>query len=202
MPLTRQPASERMRKVAIGSVNKSKVRGVKRAWELMGPASFVAARVPAPYAQPLSWTETLEGALARAEKALEMVSDADYGVGVEAGLVPLPVPSGYVDVQAAVVLDKRGRVSVGLSSGFEIPYVFLPKVASGLELGVVAESWWGRPLGEEEGVIGVLTKGMVTREDLTFQAVVMALVPWVNPSLYGRLVDLDKFRELLRDSLP
>lgn len=196
------PREAAARKVAIGSANKSKVNGVKRAWSLMGSATFVSTRVHGPVPQPLSWTETLVGALYRAERALELVTGADYAVGVEAGLVPVPVPSGYVDVQAAVIIDKRGHVSVGLSSAFEIPYVFLPKVSKGIELGSAAEAWWGRDLGEEQGVIGELTRGMVTREDLTFQAVAMALVPWVNPSLYGRLSTIDKFKRLLEDSLP
>ncbi len=43
-----------------------------------------------------------------------------------------------------------------------------------------------KDIGEKGGLIKILTKGVVTREHLTRDAVLMALIPWVNEELYKR----------------
>jgi non-canonical (house-cleaning) NTP pyrophosphatase len=40
-------------------------------------------------------------------------------------------------------------------------------------------------VGEAEGLVGLLTGGKVTREELTRLAVMMALVPFLNRSLWA-----------------
>jgi len=42
-----------------------------------------------------------------------------------------------------------------------------------------------KDIGEYGGFIKILSNGKVLREDLTFNAVVMALIPRLNPELYN-----------------
>ena len=40
-------------------------------------------------------------------------------------------------------------------------------------------------VGDKGGIIHYLTKGAMTRTDLTEQCVMTALVPWLNKRIYG-----------------
>ena len=193
--------SKHMQVIAVGTTNESKLIGVSRAWHLYASARIVAVDVKTsiPY-QPLSWYHTFKGSVERARRAFESVDNADYGVGVEAGLLPSPMPSGYMEVQVAVIIDSDYNVSVGMSSAFEIPYIMLKDVLGGKELGVVAENFFPRKnIREKQGVIGLLTSGVITRADLSYQAVLNALLPRINQKQYGPLLKLGAYIEKLEE---
>ncbi len=184
--------------VAVGSTNPVKVNAVRRAFRLLcnpdvRPAS-VESGVPA---QPLGFRELVLGAFNRACNALKAVEAADYGVGVEAGLVDTGVE--HIETQAAVVIDRRGYVTIGFSQGFPLPADWAEKVKQRVELGEIAAAATGRSdIGERLGLVGYLTYGMVTRTDLTFSATVMALIPRLNPELYHRLPTAEEVQQRLR----
>ncbi len=195
-------SEERVDIVVVGSRNKSKLIGVKRAWALYSKAKILSVEVESGASpQPRGWAETAYGALVRAERAINSVAEADYGVGVESGLVPGPFPSGYINVQVAVIIDKRRMVSVGVSSGFEIPYTIMPRVVRGEELGYVVEKRLKRRIRSNLGLVGVLSRGLVTRADLTFQAVLNALLPRMNMNLYSRLYRLEDYRRIVEEQI-
>jgi len=59
----------------------------------------------------------------------------------------------------------------------------------GLELGQADDQVFGRQQsGRGSGTVGVLTNNLVTRTLYYEHAVVMALVPFMNPSLYPEYV--------------
>lgn len=183
-----------METVAVGSGNVVKVRAVEKAWILKASARVEGFRVESGVSrQPIGVSEILRGALNRARGALRM-SGYDYGVGIEAGLLPFPSSSGYIDVQVAVILGPGGRASLGLSPGFELPRAWVDEILMrGRELEEVATRSLGVDrIGEKIGVIGRLTMGAVTRTDLTYQAVVMALLPWINPEIYGPPISVEE----------
>ena len=189
--------------VVVGSTNKSKLLGVKRAWRLFEDAEVIGVEVEkAVSPQPVGWREVFYGSLQRALKASDIVKNAKYYVGVEAGLVPAPMPSGLMEIQVAVVVDRRGRVSVGTSSGFEIPYKMIDEVLSLRELGDVAsEVLRRREIKEKLGIIGYLTRGIVTRVDLTFQATLNALLPRINARAYSKLYTVEEYERVLKEML-
>lgn len=173
-------------RVAVGSKNPVKLRGVERAFkELIGPAEVIGVEVdPGVSKQPVGLDEIVLGALNRAREALRKTA-SDCGVGVEAGYFRLHDYS--IEIQAAAVVDSSGRVGVGFSPGFPLP----PKLVEAIERGEVSELeeavdrlFGTRKIGEAGGLVSLLTRGKVTREELTYFAVVMALIPFVNERLW------------------
>lgn len=173
-------------KVVVGSTNPVKVNAVRRAFRLLCDPVIRGARITSGVpAQPIGLREILLGALNRSIHALE-AEEADYGVGIEAGA--LVTDAGPVELQAAAVTDRSGRVSIGLSQGFLLPLSWLNELLDRVELEAIVAKTTGREeIGEKLGFIGYLTYGLVTRTELSYSAVLMALVPRLNPDLYSEL---------------
>ncbi len=170
----------------VGSLNPVKVNAVRRAFRLLCDpvvrGAKVASGVPA---QPIGLREILLGALNRATQALE-AEGADYGVGIEAGTIV--TEAGPIEIQVAAISDRSGRVSIGFSQGFMLPLHWLDELLNRVELEeIVTKTIGRRDIGEKLGFIGYLTYGLITRTELSYNAVLMALVPRLNPNLYPRL---------------
>ena len=172
--------------VAVGTKNPAKVEGIRLAFaqhfqpiELRPVDSSEVARL-----QPVGLDQMVEGAVARAKHALSKAG-GDFGVGVEAGI--FLIGESYFDHQQAAVVDPRGAVSLGHSAGFPLPREAMDRmIKEGKELEQFAEALSGvSEIGDKGGLIHYLTKGKMTRTDLTFQCVTSALVPWLHRDLYG-----------------
>lgn len=175
-------------RVCVGSLNRSKVEGVRKAFEsLVGPCEVVAVKVSTSLPpQPLGLAVAVEGARRRARSALARGCGCSYGVGVEAGL--FVVSEDFFDVQVACVATADGSEFIGFSPSFAIPRSFAKLIVTGeaQELEEVVDRYFGtRDIGSAGGFIKLLTRSKVTREDLTYYAVAMALVPLVNAKLYA-----------------
>lgn len=171
--------------VAVGTKNPAKIEGVKRAFskyfpdlELRPVDSSSVAR-----AQPKGLEEMTSGATARARFALSKAG-GDFGVGVEAGI--FTIGDVYFDNQVGAVADASGRVSLGHSTGYMLPREAMEELfKDGRELERWAEEVSGiSEVGDKGGLINHLTKGRMTRTDLTEQCVVSALIPWLHRDLY------------------
>lgn len=174
-------------RVAVGSDNPVKVEAVGvAARRLFGEADVrgfaVESGVPA---QPFD-AQTWEGARTRARLAAQRWPEADYGVGVEAGLVETPPAGGPMDVQACVVVDRAGRFTYGHGPGFAYPGHLVGRLRTGETVGDVMREVSGiEGIGQKEGAVGFLSRGHVTRVQLTEPAVLMAFLPRLRPELYG-----------------
>ncbi len=136
--------------------------------------------------QPRNTKETLCCALERVRIAsIAASTNYDFIVSVEAGLFTLPSDI-FLEGQVAVIADRKGRLVLGTSPLFPIPLPWIEAILDrGRELEEVAsEAVKLKALGESIGVIGVLSRGAVTRQDLTLMAVMHALLPLLNPILY------------------
>ncbi len=180
-------------RVAVGTSNQLKLRAVARAFTLLcNPVDALMVSVGGPTPQPVGLESVVRGAVVRARKALEEAG-GDYGGGVGAG--PFTLGRLAIELQAAAVVDRQRRVSLGLSQAFMVPSAWAGSVLKGVELGSIAEERTGRRgIGRTHGVIAYLTSGLVSRGDLTYEATLMALVPRLNPELY----ELPAADELLR----
>lgn len=170
----------------MGTKNPSKIEGVRRGFskyfdrfEVRPVDSSSVAK-----AQPKGLEEMTSGAKARAEFALSK-EGGDFGVGVEAGI--FTIGEVYFDNQVAAVADPSGRVSLGHSAGYTLPHEAMEQLfRDGRELERWAEEISGiREVGDKGGLISHLTKGRMTRTDLTEQCVIAALIPWLHRDVYG-----------------
>lgn len=172
--------------VAVGSKNPAKLNGVRRAFARyyrnarLRPVDSSSVAKP----QPMGLEEMTQGAAARARFALS-TAGGDFGVGVEAGI--FTIAGIYFDNQVAAIADGSGKVSFGHSAGYMLPREDMETMfREGKELERWAESVSGiKEVGDKGGLIRYLTKGRMTRADLTEQCVVTALIPWLHRGVYG-----------------
>ncbi|HEX2021601.1 MAG TPA: inosine/xanthosine triphosphatase [Candidatus Thermoplasmatota archaeon] len=174
-------------RVAVGSDNPVKVEAVRRAaTRLFGDADVRGFAVDAGVALQPFEEATWEGARTRARLALARWSEADFGVGVEAGLFEVAAAGGAFDVQACVVADRVGRLTYGQGPGFAYPAPVAAEVRAGRTVGDVMSRLSGIPdIGKKTGAVGWLSRGHFTRTALTEPAVLMAFLPRMRPELYG-----------------
>ncbi len=172
-------------KVAVGTMNPAKIAGVRLAFakyfqdvELRPVDSSSVAK-----AQPRGLDEMAAGATARAKFALSKAG-GDFGVGVEAGI--FTIGEVYFDNQVAAVADPSGKVSLGHSAGYMLPRDAMEKLfRDGRELERWAEEVSGiNEVGDKGGLVNFLTKGKMTRADLTEQCVITALAPLLHNDVY------------------
>ncbi len=168
-------------KVIVGSLNPTKIEGTRQAFsqyfeDLEVEGRDVDSGSPD---QPFD-EETINGALNRAVNAHD---GCDFSVGVEAGLFRFE-GVGHIDFQVAVVYDGHSA-TYGFGPGFSFPPEVIENAIKGTEVGDSMEKLTGiEDIGEKYGAIHYLTRGKVSRGELTRLAVTMALIPRLNPEHY------------------
>ena len=132
---------------------------------------------------PTSDEETLQGALNRAKEARSLEPEADFAVGIEGGLSRF---DKYVLVKQVAVVIKEDIISIGVSAGYAAPERLLRQLdMASDESRNIIDSYLGRKeILSNEGVIGVLTNGILDRTRVTKDAVICALTRFVNPQFY------------------
>lgn len=164
-------------KVAIGSSNPAKISAVKDAFKLFLPDigfEFITIEVDSGIAdQPMSDHETYQGARQRANQAIEQAR-ADYGVGIEGGLQK--VGQHWVVGNLAVVIDKSGKEGFGISTRISVPANIMKHVHEDKNLSHATQLEHGiHDIGKKEGILGMFSKGLITRSSASKDAVIAAL---------------------------
>ncbi len=175
-------------RVAVGSTNPTKVSAVRNVFrEVYGRnVEVLGIEVESGVSdQPVGIGEIAKGAVNRARRAIDEMG-ADFGVGIEAGIHEVPwTITGYLDVQFCAVVDMKGVVTLGHGPGFEYPPYVIKRIMEGVEAGVGMEELTGKKdVKRTTGAIGILTKGLLDRTHLNEIAVLMALIPRLNPELF------------------
>ncbi|MCF7794847.1 inosine/xanthosine triphosphatase [Patescibacteria group bacterium] len=127
--------------------------------------------------QPKSLEETITGAKNRARKAY---SECDYSFGIESGLITVPyTKSGYMDVCACAIFD-GSEYHLGLSSAWEAPErVSKLMLEDGLDMNEAAYKAGytdNMKVGSAQGLVGIMTKGRLTRKEYTKEAIRTSLI--------------------------
>lgn len=134
-------------------------------------------------AQPFGSEETLQGAEQRVAQAARLHPQADFWVGIEGGVEPHAealVAFAWMVVKSATA---TGRSRTG---SFYLPSRVTQLVQQGKELGEADDIVFGRSNSKQaNGAIGILTGDVVDRTSLYEQAIILALVPFKNPQMYG-----------------
>ena len=171
-------------RVVVGSTNPTKVEGVKRAFlQYFDSVEVSGKEVDSNVSSQPFDDEVVKGAINRARAAYS--NEFDFSVGIEAGLFRMKdAITGFIDFQVAAVFDGR-KLSIGFGPGFEYPPRVVKSVLEGREVGDVMEEITGiEDLGEKFGAIHVLSKGKISRSELSRIAVTMALIPFLNSHDY------------------
>ncbi len=167
--------------VSVGSDNPVKVHAVEGVMRrIFTDVQVTSCRVQASVPQE-PWDDDVEkGAVERARRS---IGRNDFGVGIEAGIFE---HKGLLyDVQFCAVVDKMDRVTMGHGPGFLYPPSVAEKLRSGGTVGEAFHELYGQErTGRGQGAIGFLTHGLMTRSELTEQAVVAAMVPRIRKDIY------------------
>jgi inosine/xanthosine triphosphatase len=167
-------------KIILGSLNPVKMQAVQEifgAIPALHHAHFeqlkAASLVPD---QPIGLEQIILGARNRAREAF---ASGDLGIGIESGLIPVPLTTnGYMNLTVCVIFDGEHWYT-GLGPAFELPDDITSMVVEeGLELDkAVNRSGLSQDprIGYGQGIIGIMTKGRVTRMEYSKPAISMAL---------------------------
>lgn len=184
----------RIRRIAIGSTNPVKVAAARAVLVRVAPAAeVVGVAVPSGVPdQPWGDDETIAGALARARLALghaiagpDVSADAALGVGIEGGVVD-DGPRGLRTCAWAAVVDVEGRTGIGGSLAMPLPPEVARRLRDGMELGHAMDALVaGRDTKRGPGAVGILTGGLMDRQQAYEPLVTYALARFLRDDLWG-----------------
>ncbi len=174
-------------RVVVASNNPVKLESTKKAFKKLFKGdqfSFLAVAAPSGVGnQPVGDQETLLGATNRAEYIQEKIPKADFWVGLEGG-----VEFGKENDMSAFawIVIKNGKMAGKARTGtFFLPPEIGRLVRSGKELGEADDIVFNQLNSKQKnGAIGLLSDNVLTRTDLYEQAVLLALIPFKNISLF------------------
>ncbi len=176
-----------MMKIVVASLNPAKIEAVRSGFSRVFPDATLKIKGIAVSSgvsdQPMSDEETLLGATNRADNACKIHPEADFCVGLEGGLER--TEHGLCSVPWVVVrkADRYGRGSTGR---YFLPEAISKLVLEGKELGEADDIVFGRTNSKQsDGAVGILSKGLCSRSDAFVHAIVLALIPFMNPELYS-----------------
>ncbi|MDW3650087.1 MAG: inosine/xanthosine triphosphatase [Bacteroidia bacterium] len=132
--------------------------------------------------QPMSDTETLQGAINRAHHAKELYPKADFWVGIEGGLEERE--EDYHAFAWVYVLSHTQK-GQSRSASFQLPPQVCQLIRQGMELGDADDVVFGSKNSKQaNGAVGLLSGDAIVRETLYIPAVTLALVPFRNQDLF------------------
>jgi len=133
--------------------------------------------------QPFGDLETYQGAYNRAVNSKHTFPEADYWIGIEGGVEELG--DDLVAYAWIVVVDKEGKLGKSKTSTFFLPNAIGQLIKEGMELGAADDQVFKRENSKQgNGAVGILTNGIVNRKEYYEQAVLLALIPFMNEDHY------------------
>ncbi len=172
--------------IIIASKNPVKINAVSLAFKEMFPNThynYEGVSVPSNVReQPMSNAETLQGAINRATNAKQEYPNATFWVGIEGGI---EATSHGMESFAWVVVQSKEKQGQSKTNTFMLPQKVSELVHQGYELGDADDIVFGASNSKQKnGAVGLLTGNAMDRTELYRQAVVLALIPFINKDLY------------------
>ncbi|KAI8904873.1 Non-canonical purine NTP phosphatase/PRRC1 [Gorgonomyces haynaldii] len=169
--------------ILVASENKAKIKSVEKAIALMGLSNDVKGLKVASGVrdQPMSDQETKQGAHNRAQQ-LKQLHDADYYIGIEGGVQE--IDGVWMETGWICVLDKTDRVGYGTSGRYQLSNKIMNMIHSGMELADVIDHITGQTdVRSNQGAMGIITNGLLPRDEAYIHGILFAFGPFVSPSL-------------------
>jgi inosine/xanthosine triphosphatase len=171
----------RSMRVFVGSANPIKINATRAVMEKIFDDVVVEDRHVDPAVPKEPWEgEVLKGAVNRARKALQ---EGDLGVGIEAGIYRFD--DGLYDIQVCAIIDKRGVITHGQGMGFRYPPPIEDLLLKDMSVSEACEVLFKeKGEGRRGGAVGILSNGLMKRQQLTEQAVLAAMIPRIRKDIY------------------
>jgi len=177
-----------LKKVYIGSENPVKIectsKGFKEVYKDISDYLFIGKSAPSGVGeQPINNEETLQGAKNRVKYLKEKYPDGEFYVGIEGGIQTI---GDEMEAFAWIVIaNKSGLVGKAQTSTFQLPPRIVELIHQGVELGHADDIVFNRQNSKQgNGAVGILTGDVIDRVEYYRHAVILALVPFINKSLY------------------
>jgi len=167
-------------KINVASINPAKVEAVRETLQdyphlKQAEVSGLAVNSGVPE-QPLTLDETMQGAINRAKNSFQ---NCDLSFGIESGFFPVgKTNTGFMEVSVCAIYDGK-NFHFGFSPAFECPDYVMKYINQGFDLSQACNKAGlsdNPEIGTQQGIIGILTKGRVTRKEYTIKALQMALI--------------------------
>lgn len=172
--------------VLVGSKNPVKISSIEDAFTRAFNRSFLVEGINANSGvseQPMGDLETLQGAKNRAQNSRDVFPEAHYWVGIEGGLDEDEY--GMFAFAWVFILDRNGKTSQSKTGTFYIPNAVKELVKEGMELGKADDLVFNQDNSKQQGgSVGILTQGVVERNEYYRQAIILALIPFLNENLF------------------
>ena len=170
-------------RLGVASANPAKVAAVRRLMRrLRVPHRLLAQAVASGVSeQPCTEEETIRGAMHRTAALLD-ATDVDAAIAFEGGVDRTLF--GTFACEWCVVRDRSGSVGIGGGAKILLPQELADRVLRGESL-ATATSRWGHQVSQRDGVFGLLTHGVLTRERVNTDILVLALSRFLNAPLYA-----------------
>ena len=170
-------------KILIGTKNKGKIEGAKKAFEkYFKDVTIEGISVESEVAdQPVN-DEILQGAKNRVKNlkkyAEENNIEADFFVAMESGITDKF--GAWLNLTTVYVENKAEEGAVGFGPAYPIPARYIEEIKEKELSYVLAKLFETEELKAPRGGIAQLSHGQVTRIDLAEQAFLMALTHFIN----------------------
>lgn len=171
----------------MGTKNPGKIEGAKLAFEkYFQDVKMEGVLVDSEVSnQPIN-QEIFTGARNRVNNLKKYAKEnnikADYYIASEAGITNSL--GEWYNINLAYIEDGNGYVSTGISQGFPVPDKYIDKIKL-IGLGKVMDEILNEnELAKGKGGISFLTKGEVSRIELTKNAFIMALTKYINNDIW------------------
>ncbi len=172
-------------KVVVASKNPVKMNAAKTGFEacFQKEIELIGIHVESGVSdQPKSDEESLQGATNRTQDAIQFLKESDYYVGIEGGIHS---DSDGLMAFAWIVVSDGTRYAKARTGSFYLPPEVARLIDEGLELGEADDRVFKQHNSKQKnGAVGLLTKNLITRETLYHQAMILALIPFQNASIY------------------
>ena len=179
--------------VAIGSTNPVKTKAVKAVVKPLSRHRLTFRSISVDSAvscQPFSDNETRQGAVNRAVEALKKIPQAGWGIGLEGGVRQIEYKNQkgkaiveIMEIAWCAIVNHQGSIALGGGAQFQLPPIISHRLKQGEELGpVIGELTNDVNMRKKQGVVGILSANLLTRQSIYEELVKLALVKIISQS--------------------
>jgi len=174
------------KKIIIASQSPVKIEAVKIAFKKVFPEinfNFESIDAPSEVSdQPINNEETYAGAMNRTNFSFNKKPNNNFWIGIEGGLQRT---GNELEAFAWVYIKSINKIGKARTASFFLPKKISKLIEQGIELGKADDIIFGLENSKKKnGAVGILTKNITTRTEYYSEAIILALIPFINDDLY------------------